>query len=89
MEGLPPGTCGGTRIPFTFSQDGEYDVQVWLTRDRNENVEGLREPHELLVLLDRKRMASLTVKRPVDNEVGGRVDANLKARIAVTAGPTT
>jgi hypothetical protein len=87
VEGLPLGTRGGTRIPFTFPQDGEYDVQVWLTRDRNENVEGLREPHDLLVLVDRKQLASLTVKPPVNNEVGGRVDANLKARIAVNAGP--
>jgi hypothetical protein len=87
VEGLPLGTRGGTRIPFTFPQDGEYDVQAWLTRDRNENVEGLHEPHELLVLVDRKQMASLTVKPPVNNEVGGRVDANLKARIAVSAGP--
>ncbi|HEX4612033.1 MAG TPA: DUF1592 domain-containing protein [Urbifossiella sp.] len=86
VEGLPLGTRGGTRIPFTFPQDGEYNVQVWLTRDRNENVEGLREPHELLVLLDRKEVASLAVKPPVNNEVGGRVDANLKARFAVTAG---
>ncbi|MBN9517220.1 DUF1592 domain-containing protein [bacterium] len=86
VEGLPLGTRGGTRIPFTFPQDGEYDVQVWLTRDRNETVEGLREPHDLLVLLDRKEMASLTVRPPVNNEVNGRVDANLKARVAATAG---
>jgi hypothetical protein len=87
VEGLPLGTRGGTRIPFTFPQDGEYDVQVWLTRDRNETVEGLREPHDLLVLLDRKELASIPVRPPVNNEVGGRVDANLKARITVTAGP--
>lgn len=87
VNGLPVGTRGGTRIPFTFPQDGEYDVQVWLTRDRNENVEGLRGPHELLVLLDRKEMASLTIKPPINNEVGEKVDAKLKARIAVTAGP--
>lgn len=87
VEGLPLGTRGGIRIPFTASQDGDYHIQAWLTRDRNENVEGLREPHELLVLLDRKQMASLTVKPSADNEVQERVDAKLKARIAVTAGP--
>ncbi len=87
VEGLPLGTRGGIRIPFHFPQDGQYDVQAWLTRDRNENVEGLSEPHELLVLLDRKQMASLSVKPPVNSEVGGRVDANLKARVAVSAGP--
>jgi hypothetical protein len=86
VDGLPLGTRGGARVPVTFPQDGEYEVQAWLTRDRNEQVEGLREPHDLLVLMDRKEVASLTVKPPVNNEAGGRVDANLKARFAVMAG---
>jgi hypothetical protein len=85
--GLPLGTRGGIRIPFHFPQDGEYDVQVWLTRDRNEQVEGLRETHQLEVLLDRRHMASLLVKPPKNYEVEGKVDANLKTRITVTAGP--
>lgn len=87
VEGLPLGTRGGLHLAYTFPQDGEYDIQAWLTRDRNEQVEGLREPHELHVLLDRKQLAALTVKPPVKNEVGGRVDANLKVRIGVAAGP--
>jgi hypothetical protein len=87
VEGLPLGTRGGMRIPFTFPQDGAYDIQVWLTRDRNEQVEGLREPHELDVLLDRKRMASFTVKPPAKGEGHNDVDKKLKARIMVTAGP--
>jgi hypothetical protein len=87
VEGLPLGTRGGMRIPYTFLQDGDYDVQVRLTRDRNEEVEGLREPHELEILLDRRHMATLTVKPPAKKEGHNKVDANLKARIAVTAGP--
>lgn len=87
VEGLPLGTRGGLLIPYPFPRDGEYDVQVWLTRDRNEHVEGLREPHELEVLLDRKRVASFTVKPPGKGEGHDRIDAHLKARIAVTAGP--
>jgi hypothetical protein len=87
IEGLPLGTRGGLLIPYNFPGDGDYDIQVWLTRDRNEQVEGLREPHELEVLLDRKRMASFTVKPPAAQEGHNKVDANLKARIAVTAGP--
>jgi hypothetical protein len=87
VEGLPLGTRGGMRIPYTFPQDGEYDVQVWLTRDRNEQVEGLREPHELEFLLDRKRLASLTVKPPSPNQGHNDVDKNLKTRITVSAGP--
>src|SRR5262245_12121588 len=87
VEGLPLGTRGGILIPYTFPQTGEYDVQVWLTRDRNEHVEGLREPAELTVLLDRKRLASFTVKPPARGQGHDKVDARLKARIAVTAGP--
>lgn len=87
VEGLPLGTRGGIGIPYTFPQDGEYDVQVWLTRDRNEQVEGLHEPHELEILLDRKRITSFTVKPPAKNEGHARVDQHLKARVTVTAGP--
>src|SRR5262249_44399503 len=56
-------------------------------RDRNEHVEGLREPHELEVLMDRKRVASFTVKPPGRKEGHDQVDAKLKARFAATAGP--
>jgi hypothetical protein len=87
LSGLPLGTRGGIRIPYTFPQDGEYEVQAWLTRDRNENVEGLREPHELEVLLDRQRLASFTVKPPANAEGHAKADAHLKARIQVKAGP--
>src|SRR5262249_46196147 len=87
VRGLPLGTRGGLLIPYTAPQDGEYDIQVWLTRDRNEHVEGLREPHDLDVLLDRKSVASFTVKPPAQGEGQDKVDAKLKTRIAVTAGP--
>ena len=87
VEGLPLGTRGGALIRYTFPQDGEYDVQLRLTRDRNEHVEGLREPHELEVLLDRERMASFTVMPPRTEREHQTVDEGLKARIRVTAGP--
>jgi hypothetical protein len=87
VEGLPVGTRGGALIRYTFPQDGEYDVQVRLTRDRNEHVEGLREPHELEVLLDRERVKSFTVKPPSSDKGHERVDEHLKLRLAVTAGP--
>ena len=57
VDGLPIGTRGGALIPYTFPEDGEYEIQVRLARDRNEHVEGLRERHELEVLLDRERRA--------------------------------
>jgi len=32
VEGLPIGTRGGVSVHYTFAQDGEYDIQVYLTR---------------------------------------------------------
>jgi len=86
VEGLPPGTRGGVLIEHTFPRDGEYEIQIRLSRDRNEHVEGLGEPHELEVLLDRERAARFTVSPPRDND-HDKVDAHLKARVPVKAGP--
>ena len=41
VDGLPIGTRGGALIHYTFPLDGEYEIQIRLTRDRNEHVEGL------------------------------------------------
>ena len=57
VAGLPLGTRGGVSIPYTFARDGEYEIQVWLARDLNGNVGGLRErsrKHEMIVLVDRE-----------------------------------
>jgi hypothetical protein len=86
VEGLPLGTRGGVLLPYTFPRDGEYEIQIRLTRDRNEHVEGLREPHELEVLLDRERVKLFTVTPPKDDNFE-KVDAHLRLRVPVTAGP--
>jgi len=86
VEGLPVGTRGGALIPYTFPQDGEYEIQIRLTRDRNDEVEGLHKPHEVEVLLDREHMASFTVAPPKDRNFD-KVDQHVKARIPVKAGP--
>jgi len=88
VEGLPPGTRGGVLIPYTFPRDGEYDIQIRLTRDRNEEIEGLTEPHELELLLDRRRLQLFTVTPPKGpNKNFETVDAHLKLRLPVKAGP--
>lgn len=87
VEGLPIGTRGGLLIPFVFPRDGDYEIQIRLTRDRDEHVEGLHEPHELEILLDRKRVAGFTVKPPMNETDHQHVDRDLKARISVPAGP--
>jgi hypothetical protein len=96
LEGLPLGTRGGALIPFTFPRDGEYEIRIRLARDRNEHVEGLKESHELELLLDLKRVKLFTVKPPrgkekPTDEYGkpshDNVDRHLKVRIWATAGP--
>ena len=87
IEGLPIGTRGGTLIAYNFPLDGEYEIQVRLMRDRNEEVESLRESHELEVMVDRQRMAIFIVKPPQEGESHQTLDAHLKTRITTTAGP--
>nr|ACO70928.1 hypothetical protein [uncultured Verrucomicrobiota bacterium] len=86
VEGLPFGTRGGTLIHHTFPQDGAYDVQVLLMRDRNEVVEGLNGEHEMEVLLDRSSAASFTLQPPPGRKDYTKVDADLKKRVEVKAG---
>lgn len=95
VEGLPIGTRGGALLPYHFPQDGEYEIQIRLARDRNEHVEGLREPHELELLSDFERVKSFTVKPPrgkasssdeYSKPTHENIDRHLKARIAVIAG---
>ncbi|HWA09669.1 MAG TPA: DUF1592 domain-containing protein [Opitutaceae bacterium] len=87
VEGLPVGTRGGALIPYEFPEDGEYDIQVRLTRDRNESVEGLTKPNDVEMLVDRARVALLTVAPPEGTKSYEGVDQNLKVRVPVKAGP--
>jgi hypothetical protein len=84
---LPPGTRGGALLHYTFPLTGEYEISVRLSRDRNEEVEGLKEPHDVEILLDRERVGLFTVRPPRGAEGQAQVDRNLRQRIRVTAGP--
>jgi mono/diheme cytochrome c family protein len=91
FDGLPLGTRGGTLVRHTFPLDGAYEIQIRLARDRNENVEGLTEPHQVELTLDGNRVQLFTVK-PNRNQSGGyyadeAVDKDLKIRIPMPAGP--
>jgi hypothetical protein len=56
LESLPFGTRGGTAFTYQFPRDGNYRVDVVLVRDRNENIEGLTETHEMEVAIDGVRV---------------------------------
>ena len=93
VEGLPIGTRGGAVVRYTFPLDGEYEIQIRLTRDRDEHVEGLSVPHDLELLLDDERIQLFTVKPPQPGSADetrqshDQVDQHLKVRIPVRAGP--
>jgi hypothetical protein len=98
FDELPFGTRGGTALAYTFPQDAQYDIQLKLSRDRNEHIEGLAGPTDVELLLDENRVRVFTVK-PMNNITGIRnansipsdddVDKDLHIRIPVTAGPHT
>jgi mono/diheme cytochrome c family protein len=87
LDGLPLGTRGGAIVPYTFPMDGEYEIQLRLTRDRDEHVEGLTEPHDLELLIDKARVRVFALtppRRPADHATA---DQHLTIRVPVKAGP--
>jgi hypothetical protein len=89
MPGLPFGTRGGVSVPYTFPEDGEYDIQIWLMRDLAGSVGGFREnrEHQLLVLIDREEAGRFTIRKPATPDDDTTIDKNLKLRVPVHAGP--
>jgi len=75
-------------VSHTFVRDGEYEIQIWLMRDLEGNVSGLREPraHELMVLVDRQPVANFKIEKPAGADATV-LDKDLKARVTVRAGP--
>ena len=91
FDGLPFGTRGGTAVSHNFPLEGEYELRVRLSRNRNENVEGLTEPHVMELALDGGRLQLFTIT-PNRNRFNGYyadedVDKNLVVRVPVEAGP--
>ena len=89
FDELPFGTRGGTVVPHTFPLDAFYEVQLRLARDRNEHVEGLKDTHEVELMLDGERVQTFTVKQPPPGKDHSNADLHLKARLYVKAGPHT
>ncbi|MCA9048852.1 MAG: DUF1587 domain-containing protein, partial [Planctomycetaceae bacterium] len=87
LPGLPLGTRGGTLIPHNFPRNGNYEIQVRLTRDRNEHVEGLNDEHELVVLVDRREAERFVVRPPKDRRDHSKVDAHLHTTARISSGP--
>ncbi|MBX2852257.1 MAG: DUF1592 domain-containing protein [Phycisphaeraceae bacterium] len=87
VEGLPLGTRGGLLVEHHFPRAGEYEIQVRLTRDRNDEVEGLKGTHEMEVLLNRQHAAGFTIAKPKVKVANHFDDTKLRVRLHVEAGP--
>jgi mono/diheme cytochrome c family protein len=84
--GLPFGTRGGTAVSHNFPLDGEYEIRMTLSRDRDEQVEGLRGDFTAELALDGKRIGLFPISPPESRD-HSQVDKDLHVRIPVTAGP--
>jgi mono/diheme cytochrome c family protein len=95
LDGLPIGTRGGARVSHEFPVSGDYDITIRLSRDRNEHIEGLLEPHDIELLVDGERVQLFTVAPPAlqsgqgsaDSASHATLDSHMKIRVPVTAGP--
>lgn len=62
LPNQPFGTRGGLAIPYTFPQDGEYDVRVRLARESvTDAIAGLKGRHDIEVSLDGERVRLFTL----------------------------
>jgi len=86
FDELPFGTRGGTAVHYTFPLDAEYEIQLRLTRDRNEHVEGLREAHQIELTIDGERIEVFTAKPPPASSDQSIVDKDFHIRVPVKAG---
>jgi hypothetical protein len=94
LEGLPLGTVGGLVVNHTFPVNGEYDFQIRLIRTNLEMMRGLEHPHLIQILVDDEPVFTDTVGGPTDmalaqtyTDGGDAIDARLRARVPITAGP--
>jgi cytochrome c5 len=95
IEGLPLGTRGGMLIRHNFPLDGQYDFRVFLLRNIVGYMKGLEWPHQLEITIDGERVFIVPVGGDDDNKMSDAnfaaaadtIDARLKSRISVKAGP--
>ena len=97
IDGLPLGTIGGTSVRYTFPLDGDYVFQVKLYRTNLNIMRGLEYAHDVEFAVDGKRVYLATIGGKDDlaslfdkpTDTSDAVDARLRVRVPVTAGPHT
>ncbi len=95
IEGLPLGTRGGILIHQNFPLDGEYEFSAYLLRNIVGYMTGLEYPHQFEISVDGVRVFLADVGGEADNKMmdtnlglaGNTIDARLRVRVPVKAGP--
>jgi hypothetical protein len=97
VEGLPLGTIGGISVRHNFPLDGQYTFEAKLYRTNLNIVRGLESPHQVEYTIDGVRVHLAKIggsedlealfQKPTDT--GDAVEARLKFRVPVKAGPHT
>jgi mono/diheme cytochrome c family protein len=95
IEGLPLGTVGGSQFQYNFPLNAEYVLQAKLYRTNLDMVRGLETTHQVEFSIDGKRVYLTTIGGPRDlnslfekpTDTGDAVDARLRVRVPVKAGP--
>jgi mono/diheme cytochrome c family protein len=95
IDGLPLGTIGGTKVRYTFPLDGDYVFQARLYRTNLNISRGLEYARDVEIAIDGRRVYLATIGGPDDLEslfekptdTSDAVDARLRVRVPVTAGP--
>jgi hypothetical protein len=96
IEGLPLGTIGGILARFNFPLDGEYEFQAKLYRTNLNIMRGLEFEHQVEFTVAGQRIHLASIGGNTDlaamfdkpTELGDAVDARLRVRVKVKAGPS-
>ena len=86
-EGLPFGTRGGKFIPYTFPQNGEYEIEVELMCDATDcdGAANFPDRHQLEISIDGERVQLFTIEP--QSETRPKTDRAFRVRVPVKAGP--
>ena len=95
IEGLPLGTMGGILVHYNFPLDGEYEFQAKLYRTNLNIMRGLEFAHQVEFTVGGQRIHLANIGGTADlaslfekpTETGDAVDARLRVRVKVKAGP--
>jgi len=95
IEGLPLGTIGGILVHHNFPLDGEYEFQAKLYRTNLNIMRGLEFAHQVEFTVGGQRILLANIGGTADlasmfekpTETGDAVDARLRVRANVKAGP--